>query len=257
VPTVGIVTGAASGIGAACVERIAPTVDEIVRVDVQGAADIMLDLTEAAAVRKFATEVGERGELRMVIQAAGISPTMADWRRVLDVDLVATALLIDALRPLATAGTAIVCFASMAAHLAASAATPEIDAVIDDPLAADFYERYQAVVGELADDSGMAYAWAKRGVQRLVAREAVALGPVGARINAISPGITDTPMGRREYEQQPVMKMLADNTPLGRLGRPVELAAVAAFLCSDEASFVTGADILVDGGATPGADRLF
>jgi NAD(P)-dependent dehydrogenase (short-subunit alcohol dehydrogenase family) len=103
----------------------------------------------------------------------------------------------------------------------------------------------------------MAYAWAKRGVQRLVAREAVALGPVGARINAISPGITDTPMGRREYEQQPVMKMLADNTPLGRLGRPVELAAVAAFLCSDEASFVTGADILVDGGATPGADRLF
>ena len=66
----------------------------------------------------------------------------------------------------------------------------------------------------------------------------------------------DTPMGRQEYEQQPMMKMLDDITPLRRLGRADELAAVAAFLVSDAASFVTGTDILADGGAVAAVSRL-
>ena len=65
---------------------------------------------------------------------------MGDWRRILDVDLVATARLIDALRPLANGGTAIVCFASMAAHLSAQTRTPAADAAVDDPLAAGFFD---------------------------------------------------------------------------------------------------------------------
>src|SRR3546814_2511230 len=91
-----------------------------------------------------------------------------------------------------------------------------------------------------------AYSWAKRGVQRFVRQEAMRLGPVGARICSISPGIIDTPQGRQEAETHAVMQQLVEMSALGREGRSEELAAVAAFLLSDEASFLTGTDVLVD-----------
>ena len=135
----------------------------------------------------------------------------------------------------------------MAAHLNTQV-NAAADAAVDDPLAAGFFDAYAAALGETATDPGIAYAWAKRGVQRLVRREAVALGPLGARICSLSPGMVDTPMGRQEYEQQPMMKILEDMTPLRRVGRADELAAAACFLLSEDAGFVTGVDLLVDGG---------
>jgi NAD(P)-dependent dehydrogenase (short-subunit alcohol dehydrogenase family) len=65
---------------------------------------------------------------------------------------------------------------------------------------------------------------------------------------SVSPGIIDTPQGRQEAESQPFMQELERRTPLGRLGRADEVAAVVAFIVSDEASFLTGVDVLVDGG---------
>ena len=96
----------------------------------------------------------------------------------------------------------------------------------------------------------MAYSLAKYGVIRLCQREASAWGARGARIVSLSPGIIQTPMGQQEFDQQPMMATLVAQTPLKRMGQPEEIAAAAAFLLSADASFITGCDMLVDGGVT-------
>ena len=264
--TVGIVTGAARGMGAACAARVADVVDVLLLVDrdevlLATQADMLaaaghraqvepfvLDIGDADGIDRLTARVSELGPLRAVAHAAGVSPTMADWRDILAVNLVGTALLVESCWPLASPGTAVVCFASVAALLALEPGDLAADVILDDPLAGDFLENLREAVGPEIEDPGMAYTWSKRGVHRLVRREAVRFGRVGARICSVTPGMIDTPMGRQEAEARDTSAMLVDLSPIHREGLPEEVAAAAVFLLSDEASFISGIDLPVDGG---------
>ena len=261
-PTCAVVTGAGRGMGLACAERLAGTTDVLVLVDRDPIAAAVIerlpgdaveavqcDVTDVEAVHALAARVADRGALRSLVHAAGVSPSMGDWRQMFTVDLVGTALVVDAFRPLAGAGTAAVCFASSGAYMLPSF-EPALDAAVEDPLAPDLFDRLEAA--GFAPDAGDAYSWAKRGVMLLVQREARAWGAQGARICSVSPGIIgDTPMGRLEVSNQPLMPQMLQHTPLGRRGTADEVARVVAFLVSDEAAYMTGCDVLVDGGVVP------
>jgi NAD(P)-dependent dehydrogenase (short-subunit alcohol dehydrogenase family) len=251
--TVAVVTGAGSGMGRACVDSLRGVADILVAVDlrapeIDGTVGVACDVSDPAAVDALVARVRELGSFRALAHAAGISPTMADAHRVFAVDLVGTQLLLDAFEAVVGPGAAAVCFSSSAAYQIASFVEPGWDALLDDPMAPDFLDRAASAFA----DSGFAYAMAKRGVIRAAGRAAVQWGRRGGRVNSLAPGLIDTPMNRQEFERQPIMKEMLERTPLGRFGDAREVAAVVAYLVSDAASFITGIDVLVDGGMIQG-----
>ena len=265
-----LITGAAGGMGRACA-RLLGASDDLVLTDVVAArldafADELRadaynvvahagDMNDAALVAKLIAELGSDAPFA-VIHTAGLSPSLADWRTIMDVNLVATVRLLDALEPALVPGSVAVLIASSAGHL--MPAVPEIDAVLADPLKPGFLDTMQAVIegmGGAASPGGMggiSYTLSKRAVHTLCQSRALAWGPKGARIASISPGMILTPMGRSEMEHTQGAKQLLDATPVGRPGMPMDIALAAQFLASDAASFISGTDLLVDGGGTAG-----
>jgi NAD(P)-dependent dehydrogenase (short-subunit alcohol dehydrogenase family) len=244
---VGIVTGAASGMGRACVERLVGTVDHLLAVDLHpvemsGAQGVACDVRDEGAVRSLVDRTGALGSFRFLVHAAGLSPTMADPRTIVDVNLVGTARVLDAFEPLVTSGSVAVPFASSAGYLDAM-----LDAAQLELLHATREPGVLERVADLITDSGIAYLYSKVGVQLEARRAATRWAPLGGRVVSVSPGNIDTPMGRLELEHQPLMREAQAAHPLRRLGEAREVAAVVAFLISDDASFVSGVDVLVDG----------
>jgi NAD(P)-dependent dehydrogenase (short-subunit alcohol dehydrogenase family) len=256
-----VVIGAGSGMGAVVASLLARRgpllladcdTDRLsgVAADLGGDVTAMTcDLAVPADVDALAHAIGRLGAL---VVTAGLSPSMAPGRRIYEVNLLGLERLVRAMEPVIGDGTAALCFASMAGHLLP--ASDELDAVLDAPLSATFFDDF-ANLGYDPDNPQLAYALSKRGCIRLVRRHAAAWGAKGARILSLSPGIIDTGMGRLEAANQPVMAQMVKSSALGRMGRPEEVAAVAAFLVSDAASFITGTDVRVDGGVTVAPNR--
>jgi NAD(P)-dependent dehydrogenase (short-subunit alcohol dehydrogenase family) len=195
---------------------------------------------------RLVAALGDRS-VGALIHCAGLSPSMADAARILDVNLAASMRLVDVVRPRMAEGGAAVLFASVAAHMRGPVLDKEIAAATTPEAVAGLLEHF-------GDDPGAAYSYSKRGVQMLVRRQAGSFGQRGARICSISPGIIDTPMGRAEMDRNALTETMVEVSALRRTARADELASVAVFLCSRAASFLTGADILVDGGFWAGAE---
>jgi NAD(P)-dependent dehydrogenase (short-subunit alcohol dehydrogenase family) len=251
-----LVIGAASGMGEAVSRRFAAATgpgDRLLLSDVSadrleslarelGAEQISCDITSDADVAAVADRLGE---IDAAVLTAGLSPTMASGRTILDVNLTGTARVVETLLPHMRSGGALVCFASTAGHYLDSS---HLKAILDEPRSPGLYEAL-VEAGANLEDTGIAYSVSKFGVRRYVGKAAPAFGARGARIVSISPGIIETPMGAQEFANQPYMKTLVETSPLQRQGSADEVAAVACFLVSPEASFVTGVDLLVDGGS--------
>jgi len=231
--TVAVVTGAASGIGSACAERLAEEGATVVTLDVTGAVDHLVDVRDEAAMEAaFTSVVGDHGRLDAVVNAAGVAgggPIHLldgdEWDRVVDVNLKGT-FLVDkhsAIHMLAQGHGSIVNIAS--------------------------------IEGLEGTEGGSAYNASKGGVVLLTKSIAIDYGRRGIRVNCICPGGVDTPLLRSITDadgMEPYRDKLREQHLLGRFGRPSEIAAAAAFLASDDASFITGHALVVDGGFTAG-----
>jgi NAD(P)-dependent dehydrogenase (short-subunit alcohol dehydrogenase family) len=255
--TVHVVIGAARGMGLACARTLATAGGHLVLADVTPIdtaaigsgpmTTVTCDLTSDEDVKELARTVAAVGPVRSLVLAAGVSPTMGGAHLMFAVDLAGPTRVVAAFEELMAPGGAAVLFASMAAHLTATGDPGSLRDLLVDPLAPGAEDEF-ASSAEVGNDSGMAYGWAKRGVINLVRRSATPWGRRGARINSISPGIIDTPMGRQEAEAHPTMATLVEQAPIAREGSDDDIVHAVAFLLSDDASYVTGADLVVDGG---------
>lgn len=206
-----------------------------------------VDVTSRASVATVADVAASSGRVTSVVHTAGLSPEQASAEAVLAVDLLGVALSIDEFGRVIAPGGAAVIIASMAAHM-----IPAIDADVQRLLAeTPTDELLNLDACSAITDSRLAYPFAKRANQIRVAAAASEWGQRGARINSISPGVISTAMGRLELSSESggLMRAMVDNSGVRRIGTPEDIAAATEFLLGPAATFITGTDLLVDGGA--------
>lgn len=210
---------------------------------------IACDVTSEASVAALVAAVAARGGFRAYAHVAGLSPAGGDFRAILTVNLHGAARVVAALRPIAAEGGAAVLISSMAAHLSPPPSA-ELAAALADPLAEGFIDRVATLLSADAITPETAYSLSKQGMNLLARREAAAWGARGARIVSLSPGMIATPMGALEFARNDGKRRLYEHTPLRRECTMLEIADIVEFLASPRAAFITGVDLLADGGLT-------
>ena len=207
---------------------------------------VRTDVSKADDVVELARAAAQVGPIRTVVHTAGVSPVQATPQQIIAVDVIGTAHVLDAFEPHVRPGTVAVCIASMAGRLAQLPAETErlLATTPTEALAA------LAVLDPSTMDPGSAYVIAKRANQLRVEAASVAWGRRGGRVVSISPGIIATPQGAEELAgpSGDAMRGMIEMSACRRLGTPDDIAAAAEFLASPAASFITGTDLLVDGG---------
>lgn len=229
--------------------------------NVEAIADIMnkagfdtvpfqMDLSLRESILSMIDEAQKYGSIKMLVNAAGVSPSQASIETILKVDLYGTAVLLEEVGKVIAEGGTGVTISSQSGHRM-PALTPEQDEQLamtptDELLALD---RLQP--GNI-HDTLHAYQMAKRCNVKRVMAEAVKWGQRGAHINSISPGIIVTPLALDEFNgpRGDFYKNMFAKCPAGRPGTADEVANVAELLMRPQGAFITGADFLIDGGAT-------
>lgn len=211
---------------------------------------VVLDLVSRESIRTMIAEGQKWGEITMLVNAAGVSPSQAPIEAILKVDLYGTAVLLEEMGKVIAPGGVGVTISSQSGHRMKQL-TPEED----EQLACTPTEELLSLEILQPDhirDTLHAYQMAKRCNEKRVMAESVKWGERGARINSISPGIIVTPLALDEFNgpRGGFYKNMFRKCPAGRPGTADEVANVAELLMSDRGAFITGADFLIDGGAT-------
>lgn len=231
-------------------EELLGRVSEQLRVEGHDVHPVRTDVSDVESVRALAATADSLGVFRAVVHTAGLSPVQASPERIIAVDVMGTAHVLDEFGKIARNGSVAVCIASMAGTMAPL--PPEVDMALAVTPTPDLASLPALDPANL--DPGAAYGVAKRANQMRVQAASVAWGKRGGRTVSISPGIISTPMGQAELTgpSGDIMRNMIADSGVKRIGTPDDIAAVVEFLIGHEASFITGTDILVDGGTVAG-----
>lgn len=209
-----------------------------------------IDISSRESIKSMIAEALNLGEIKVFVNAAGVSPSQAPIELILKVDLYGTAVLLEEVGKVIAAGGVGVTISSQSGHRM-PALTPEQDWQLAMTPAEELLA-LPMLQPENIKDTLHAYQMAKRCNVKRVMAEAVKWGRRGARINSVSPGIIVTPLAVDEFNgpRGDFYKNMFTKCPAGRPGTADEVASVAELLMSDKGSFITGSDFLMDGGAT-------
>ena len=206
------------------------------------------DAGDRSSMDKLAEYAASKGKVKILIHAAGVSPHMTNAEAIFKINAVGTVNADEAFASVMESGSCILNVSSMSAYMLPEGRVPKQLYRLALQDAAAFEAGGNKMLSAVPDEqkTGMAYTTSKNFVCWYTARMAVKYGSKGIRVVSISPGTFSTPMGETEGEQA---AGFARRGALGRVGDPLEIATMMAFMVSDEASYLTGSDILYDGGA--------